>query len=60
MPEFVRQTTIWEIEDPKMFFPTKAEAYRWWKKNSPLPWREAKLNRHIFFNKREIVQWLNA
>jgi len=54
------QTTIWEIEDPKMFFPTKAEAYRWWKKNSPKPWREVTLKRHIFFNKREIVQWLNA
>ena len=54
------QTTIWEIEDPKMFFPTKAEAYRWWKKNSPLPWREVTLKRHIFFNKREIVQWLNS
>jgi hypothetical protein len=54
------QTTIWQIEEPSMFFATKAEAYRWWKKNSPLPWREVTLKRHIFFNKREIVQWLNA
>ena len=54
------QTTIWQIEEPSMFFATKAEAYSWWKKNSPLPWREVTLKRHIFFNKREIVQWLNA
>jgi hypothetical protein len=54
------QTTIWQIEEPSMFFATKAEAYRWWKKNLPLPWREVTLKRHIFFNKREIVQWLNA
>lgn len=55
-----RQTTIWEIEEPQMFFSTKKEAYWWWKDKSPKPWREASLKRHVFMNKREIVQWLNS
>ena len=54
------QTTIWQIEEPRMFFATKGEAYRWWRAKTNKPWREATLQRHVFFNRREIVQWLNA
>ena len=54
------QTTIWQIEEPRMFFATKGEAYRWWRAKTGKPWREATLQRHVFFNRREIVQWLNS
>jgi len=60
MSSWVSQITIWEIEEYQMFFSTKKEAYWFWKDKSPKPWREVTLKRHIFFNKREIVQWLNA
>lgn len=54
------KATIWEIVDPGIFFSTKKEAYWWWKENTNKPWREVNLKQHVFFGKREFVEWLNA